>query len=325
VRIALLMFATVACGSAPGATGGDAAGTADAAVQDGHAPIDAPASCGMRTGMRGKTSRTVMVGGLNRTYLVYLPEMVSPTEALPLVFVHHGYTMSGQNMYDITGYAALADREHVAVAFPDGQGGASSLGAPWNVGTNVCNSVSGPPPLATGDDFAFLDAMKADIVEDQCLDLGHVFVTGFSMGGFFAHHAGCDGTGIRGVAPHSGGTHELSSCTNVEMPVIMFHGAADPVIPAGCDDPSAVAVPEGAAAARWAAHNGCATTTHSHAVQNGTCTTWDGCPAGGQVELCTFNNMGHCWAGGVGPSIYACEGYEGATELEWSFWKTNAW
>jgi polyhydroxybutyrate depolymerase len=324
VRFAVLMFATVACSSSPAATGGDDASVADAA-QDGHVRIDAPANCGMRSGMRGKTNRTAMVDSLNRTYIVYLPEQVSPTEAIPLVFVHHGYTMSGQNMYDITGYPALADREHVAVAFPDGQGGPSNLTAPWNVGTNVCNSISGPPPIATGDDFAFLDAMKADISQDQCLDLDHVFVTGFSMGGYFAHHAGCKASGIRGVAPHSGGTHELSSCTNVEMPIIMFHGLADPVIPVACDDPNAGTVAEGAAAERWAIHNGCAATTQTHAVMNGTCTTWDGCPAGGQVELCTFSNMGHCWAGGVGPSIYECDGYEGATELEWSFWKTNAW
>lgn len=322
------MFATVACGHSPGTTNGDDDDqpTIDATASDGHVAIDAPASCGLRTGMRGKTNRTLMVDSLNRTYIVYLPAQVSPSEHIPLVFVHHGYTMSGQNMYDITGYPALADREHVAVAFPDGQGGPSNLTAPWNVGSNVCNSVSGPPPIATGDDFAFLDAMKADISQDQCLDLDHVFVTGFSMGGFFAHHAGCEGNGIRGVAPHSGGTHELSSCANHEMPIIMFHGAADPVIPPGCDDPNAaIQVPEGAAAARWAAHNGCATTTTSHAVQNGTCKTWDGCPDGGQVELCTFTNMGHCWAGGVGPSIYECDGYEAATDLEWSFWKTHAW
>ena len=41
-------------------------------------------------------------------------------------------------MFDITGYPALADAEHIAVAFPDGQGGPNTFNAPWNVGTNVC-------------------------------------------------------------------------------------------------------------------------------------------------------------------------------------------
>ncbi|HET9992178.1 MAG TPA: alpha/beta hydrolase-fold protein, partial [Kofleriaceae bacterium] len=239
IVVAVFVAPWAACGSSPK---GDDGLAADARGGDGPASSDGPhmpASCGTRTGMRGKTNRTIMAGNLNRTYIVYLPEGVSPTEPVPLVFVHHGYTMSGQNMYDITGYPALADSEHVAVAFPDGQGGPSVFVAPWNVGQNVCPSTSGTPPLATGDDYAFLDAMKADIAQDQCLDLDHVFVTGFSMGGYFSHEAGCNGAGIRGVAPHSGGTHDLAGCANPRMPIIMFHGASDALIPAGCDDPTA--------------------------------------------------------------------------------------
>ena len=32
---------------------------------------------------------------------------------------------------------------------------------------------------------------------------------------------------------------------------------------------------------------------------NGQCYVYDGCPADGQVELCTFDAMDHCWAGGA--------------------------
>lgn len=299
----------------------DAAGTVDVAPQ----PVDA-AACGMRTGMRGTTNRMATVAGLARTYIVYLPMGVDPQTPVPLVFVHHGYTMSAQAMVDITGYTQLADREHIAVAFPDGQGGPNSLGAPWNVGTGVCPSSSGPPPLATGDDFAFLDEMKADIAKDQCLDTAHVYVTGFSMGGYFSHHAGCMRPDIRAVAPHSGGTHALDACANAKEPIIIFHGLADTVIPAGCDDPNSTAPSGGApSAAAWAVHNGCGSTTTSHAVTGGTCVTYDGCPPGGQVELCTFANMGHCWAGGLGSNVFACSGYESATDLEWAFFKQYAW
>jgi polyhydroxybutyrate depolymerase len=324
MRTVVLLIVLAAChNAAPGE--GPIDGSGSGTMQLDASPTVDAGPCGLRTGMRGKTSRMVHAGGLDRSYIVYLPDGVDATTPVPLVFVHHGYTMSGQNMYDITGYPALADREHVAVAFPDGQGGPGSLGAPWNVGANVCTSYEGAPPDAPGDDFAFLDAMKADIAQDQCIDSAHVFVTGFSMGGYFAHEAGCNGAGIAGVAPHSGGTHDLAQCANATKPIIMFHGAADPVVPDACDDPSVAQVTEGAAAARWAAHNGCAATTTSRAIDNGTCITYDGCPAGGQVELCTFNAMGHCWAGGDGVNVYSCGNYESATELEWAFWKQNAW
>jgi polyhydroxybutyrate depolymerase len=288
----------------------------DASIDTADAALPDSATCGTRAGMRGKTDRMRTVAGLDRTYIVYLPDGVDPKTPVPLVFVAHGYTMSAQDMYDITGYTQLADREHIAVAFPNGEAGPSSLGAPWNVGTDVCSSTTGAPPLATGDDFAFLDAMKADIAQDQCLDAAHVYVTGFSMGGYFSHQVGCMRPDIRAVAPHSGGTHALDGCANAKEPIIMFHGTADAVIPESCDTD---------AAAAWAAHNGCAMTTTSRTVDNGTCITYDNCPAGGQVELCTFTNMGHCWAGGMGTNIFACAGYESATELEWAFFKQYAW
>ena len=84
--------------------------------------------------------------------------------------------------------------------------------------------------------------MKADISQDQCLDAAHTFVTGFSMGGYFSEHVGCERSDIRAVAPHSGGTlASLSSCTTGHVPVILFHGTADEVIADGCDDPNGLA------------------------------------------------------------------------------------
>jgi polyhydroxybutyrate depolymerase len=230
-------------------------------------------------------------------------------------------------MVDATAYQALADTEHIALAFPDGQAGPGSTGAPWNVGAGVCPSVLGAPPNAAGDDFPFLDAVKADVAADQCIDADHVFVTGFSMGGYFSHHAGCMREDIRAVAPHSGGTHALGSCASARKPIIMFHGSADPVIPAGCDDPAAIP-PAGVtpAATAWAQHNGCATTTTTINVTGGTCKVYDGCPAGGQVELCTFPGMGHCWAGGpASAGVYTCPTYANATAIEWQFFRQHAW
>jgi len=311
----------VACG-APNATSDD--DDIDAAIDH---PPDASPTCGVRTGQRGKTNRMARVADLDRTYIVYLPDAVDPRTPIPLVFVHHGFSMSGDAMFKITGYPELADSEHIALAFPDGQGGPDKFIAPWNVGSNLCPTASGTPPTATGDDFAFLDAMKADIAQDQCIDTAHVYVTGFSMGGYFSHHVGCMRDDIRGVAPHSGGTHPFDTCTTGHKPVMIFHGKSDGIVPNGCDDPS-VSPPTSsvtASATAWAAKNGCATTSTTMSVGGGSCAYYDGCPADGQVAICTFAGMGHCWAGGVAPSIYACPTYEDATALEWAFFKKYAW
>jgi polyhydroxybutyrate depolymerase len=322
LRPLYLLVALAACGSSDAML--DAANTTSDAKVD--APPDAPA-CGTRTDRRGMTRRNITAGGLSRTYIAYVPATADPHEPMPLVFVHHGYTMSGQAMFDLTEYAALSETEHIALAFPDGQAGPNSTGAPWNVGAGVCPSYAGPPPNGAGDDFAFLDAMKADLSDDQCLDHQHVYVTGFSMGGYFAHHAGCMRSDIRAVAPASGGTHDLAGCTNAHRPIIMFHGLSDALVPAGCEDPHVTpVVGVTPAATAWAQKNGCAMTTTTRSVSGGTCYHYDGCPADGQVELCTFPAMVHCWAGGpVSSGAYACPGFASATQLEWQFFKQYAW
>lgn len=313
--VAALMFG---CGS-PSSTTGD-----DAAPADQSTPPDSE-PCGARAGARGLSQREAMIDGQRRSYLVYLPQGRAATEALPLIVVYHGYTMSGQIMHDVTHHVELADAEGIALAFPDGQGGPNSTGAPWNVGADVCPSIGGPPPNAPGNDFAFLDHIKADVSVDQCIDRSHVFVTGFSMGGYFSHHTGCMRDDIAGVAPHSGGTHSLDACATAGKPVIMFHGGADPVIPAGCDDPDALPVAGVVASAEaWANRNGCQLTTTSRGVKGGTCVRYDGCPDKRQVELCTFPGMGHCWAGGAF-GIYGCPERESATTLAWEFFRSYAW
>ena len=108
--------------------------------------------------------------------------------------------------------------------------------------------------------------------------------------------------------------------------MIIFHGAADGTIAPGCDDPNSAAqsgFPP--SATLWAEKNGCGkTTTMIPEVGSGggagQCYAYDDCPADGQVEVCTFTGMSHCWAGGD-----SCSTYASATLLEWAFFKKYAW
>jgi polyhydroxybutyrate depolymerase len=311
------------------AFGGDAPSSTDG-------PIDADAgNCGLRSGQRGLTTRSVMVGGTKRTYLVYLPPTFDPRTPAPFVYVFHGYSMSGQQMHDITQYTALADTEGIALAFPDGLGGPDAFASPWNVespGQTLCGGGQGV--TTASDDFGFMDAMKADVASDQCVDAAHVFSSGFSMGGYFSHHVACYKSDIRAVAPHSGGMlASLAACTTGHVPIIIFHGTSDGTIVPGCDDPNSPAQAGfPASATLWAAKNGCQS-TYTTVTTNGTsgagqCYVYDGCPPGGQVELCTFTGMGHCWAGGSTAgqgALFGCPTYADATALEWAFFKKYAW
>jgi polyhydroxybutyrate depolymerase len=262
---------------------------------------------------KGKTNRAVTAAGVHRTYVLYEPEGIDPNAPVPLVFVFHGMMMSGQEMFDITEYATLADSDRFVVAFPDGE--PLSVG-PWNVGKDVCPP--GDLVNATGNDLAFLDAMIADIEADSCIDRRHTFVVGFSMGGYFAHDVGCVRPDIAAIAPASAGTYPFTSCAPGHKPVIIFHGTSDARIPHTCDD---------TARTQWVQKNGCSSTVTSTMVKGGHCEWSQGCPSDGQVVYCLFDGMGHAWAGGAADagayaSLSSAPSYESATELSWRFFKS---
>lgn len=277
---------------------------------DGGRPAALPCS-GKPGALRGKSNQMLSAGGLSRTFIYYAPADLSPNEPAPVVIVAHGYLQSGQAMHDLTQYQRVADREGFVVMYPDGE---PASAGPWNVGVGACPSTLLLLPTATGDDQAFIDAMLDFADADQCVDREHVFVTGFSMGGYFANETGCLRSDIAAIGPHSGGSHDLTACPVVRKPVILFHGMSDGLIPVSCGTE---------ARERWVIHNGCGTEVESVAVTGGHCEYSKGCPADGQVALCLFDGMDHGWAGGQGS--YGFPAYESASELGWAFFEKYAW
>lgn len=286
-------------------------------IEPPPAPTDTPA-CGARTTLRGKTERTITFGGNDREYIVHIPTNLDPSEPVPVVYIAHGFFMSGSIMYDQTRMAEVAEREGFVAIFPTGAGGeADILAAPWGVtpeGQTACG-LGSLVDNKQNDDIALMKAILADVKQDQCVDDDAVFFTGFSMGGFFSNHLGCqDGSFVRAIAPHSGGTYPVGQCQGGPVPVMLLHGTSDGIIDYQCGTQ---------ARDLWLERNGCSSEYESRPVEGGTCDWYQGCDPGGQVVMCTFPDMAHAWAGseynlyGTGP------GRENATELVWSFFKSQ--
>lgn len=307
-------------GSSAGGVGGStnfAAGSSSSlggssAAGAGGAPTTSSSSCAAKPGaLRGKSNQSLTAGGLSRTFVHYAPATLKASEPAPVVIVAHGWLQTGQAMYDLTQYQKVADREGFVLMYPDGE--PASIG-PWNVGEGACPSSLLVLPVATGDDQAFVDGMLEFAEADQCVDHRHIFVTGFSMGGYFTNETGCLRSNVAAIAPHSGGSHDLSACPVVHKPVILFHGTKDGLIPEACGLE---------ARDRWARHNGCGSAVETVNVTGGHCEYSTGCPKDGQVALCLFDGMDHGWAGGQG--AYGFPEYEPASELSWAFFKKYAW
>jgi polyhydroxybutyrate depolymerase len=307
-------------GSSGAGAGGSGAGGAGSGGAAGGTAMDCTGKPGA---LRGRSDQMVMAGGAERTFVYYAPSTLDKNKPAPIVIVAHGYTMSGSQMFDITKYSALADKEGFVAIFPDGIGAPG----PWNVGEGVCGL--GASVTATTDDQSFVTAMIDFAEKDQCVDRAHVFMTGFSMGGYFSNETGCQRAEIRAVAPHSGGTHDLGACPQQRKPVIIFHFDSDALIEYGCGTD---------ARDKWVARNGCMLAAPEvMAVQGGSCEYYKGCPADGQVALCTFQEpdggggetiVGHAWAGGSQDGEgagFAIPQTASATELGWAFFKKYAW
>ncbi len=319
---------TGASGTGAGGTGASGTGTSGVGAAaaagsggSGGAPATAGACTGKSGSKRGKSAQSVMAGGRRRTFVYYAPENLDANKAVPLLIVPHGYTQSGEAMYDITKYPAIADREGFVAIFPDGSSGTTG---PWDVGSNVC----GNGALVSGsgdDDQMFIDEMIAFASDDQCIDREHIFMSGWSMGGYLSNHSGCLRSDIRAIGPHSAGTHDLGACKTQHKPVILFHFDPDGLIDYSCG----VRARDG-----WVKRNGCsADAPEVTMVKGGKCEHYKGCAPDGQVVFCTFaippNHVtdflaGHAWSGGTARS-YSIAETESAAELGWAFFKKYAW
>jgi polyhydroxybutyrate depolymerase len=301
---------------------------AAAPVADAGPGSDAgAAACSGKPGAkRGRSDQTLSAAGALRSFVHYAPKNLDPNQPVPLVIVAHGTNMSGQGMFDITQYAALAEREKFVAVFPDGEDGPGSF-VPWNVGDGVCGV--GAFVKADGDDQAFLDELVKFAEQDQCLDHRHIFMTGFSMGGYFSNETSCVSSKVAAIAPHSAGTHDLSGCKGSIKPVILFHFKTDTLIDYECGT---------GARDQWVKRNGCSPQNPDKVnVKGGVCEYFKGCPAKAQVAMCSFDEplggggsfpTGHAWSGGAKGSLEdfaAISETESATELGWSFFKKYAW
>jgi polyhydroxybutyrate depolymerase len=319
----LIWIATLAA-----CAGGGSRGPGDASIVE-PSPDAAATSCTEKPGaLRGKSTHTLRAGGLNRSFIYYAPSGLDSHQPAPLVIVAHGFGMNAEQMYEITQYAALADRERFVVIFPNGQ---ETKGPPWNVGEPDCSTTQGELPLASGDDETFTDLLISFTGSDQCLDRDHVFMTGFSMGAYFANELGCTRNDLRAIAAHSGGSHDLSTCSGSRKAALVLHFEGDALVPYRCGTQTRD---------RWLRRNGCqASDPDVTEVGGGRCEYYKGCPSDGQVAMCTFqipdgdrNELypGHAWSGGskagsAAGGTYAIPETASATQLSWEFFKNYAW
>lgn len=176
--------------------------------------------------------RRLDVGGISRSFLVYIPERL--VDPVPVLLVLHGSSSSAERMRSATAWAfeQLADREGALVVYPEGFEGY------WN----DCRAAGDFAAKRLGvDDVAFLRAVVARLGGDPALgarqiDADQVFATGLSNGGHMALRLALEApdlvVGVAAIAA-SLPAESNSECrpSGKAVSVLLLNGDADPISP----------------------------------------------------------------------------------------------
>jgi polyhydroxybutyrate depolymerase len=173
------------------------------------------------------TRNTGVIGGRERSYILYEPRDLKP--GAPLLFVFHGGGGDGGAAREGTGHEfdLLADRYGFVVIYPDG------IGRSWTGCRRVQNNVASRRGI---DDVAFIQAMIAQEVARHGIDRKRVFAAGHSMGGQLTYRLALEHpTEFAAIAAISSNlpASDNMECqpANMPMPVMVINGTADPVNP----------------------------------------------------------------------------------------------
>ena len=129
-------------------------------------------------------SGRIVVGGIERSYLLVLPDGRSRSR-VPTVIALHGSRMDGRGMQRAVALDELAARDGFAVAYPDG------LDREWNDGRRK----RWGPGRAVYDDVGFITALARRLADDGVSDPRQLYLAGVSNGGMLTFRIACEAPG----------------------------------------------------------------------------------------------------------------------------------
>jgi polyhydroxybutyrate depolymerase len=240
-----------------------------------------------------QTNGEIESSGDQRKYLLYVPESYDPERATPLIISLHGFVEWPEHQAEISHWNEVADETGLIVVYPQGTG----FPLRWNA-----SAISG------NQDVIFISDLIDKLESEYNIDPKRIFVNGLSNGGGMSYLLACElADRIAAFGGVAGAyTLPLETCNpGRPVPVIVFHGTADPIVPydGGMESNRGYylpAIPEWVEA--WAEKNGCNVTSPEVLPPQGEVSgvQYGGCQGGTEVVFYTIHGGGHTWPGGEG-------------------------
>jgi polyhydroxybutyrate depolymerase len=254
------------------------------------------------------TRYTLESGGVERDYLIYVPESYMGDEPVPLVITLHGFAGNAAQQAEYSGWNDIADEAGFIAVYPEG------IGSPqrWNSGQREIEGVReqarGPLAQFLGgffetvpvDDVAFMRDLIGELQAMNCIDSARIYVNGLSNGGGMTNRIACEmadvvaavGMVAGAYTEFPGGCHPARP-----IPLMAFHGTDDPIVPYGGNE--SVRFPAAEQwAVDWAERDACdpvpATLQVSDHIVG---TRYAGCADDAEVVFYSIEGGGHTWPG----------------------------
>jgi polyhydroxybutyrate depolymerase len=273
----------------------------------------------------GDHTRTLTVGGQERTYICHVPKGYDSKNPTPVVLALHGAAMNGSMMVWFSGLNKKSDEAGFIVVYPSGTG----IGpfCTWNAGNFGAK---------TADDVAFIGKLLDDLAAVVSVDEKRVYACGMSNGGMMCYRLAAElSERIAAIAPVAGTIAIDESKPKRPVPVIHFHGTKDNLVPfeAGKGKkPSFVKFEDVEGSIRtWVKLNGCEETPKTETLSKDgdetkvTRKIYGGGKEGAEVVLIVIEDGGHTWPGQQPPVGFIGKSAKNisANDLMWEFFQKH--
>ena len=171
----------------------------------------------------GTTStQTINHDGLERQYLIYVPNSYDIQSKFPLMINFHGYGGLANDHMAYTNMRSLADSKNFILIYP--QGSELDGYSHWNA------AINGGDNKSSADDLGFIETIIN--THSEILDLKRVYAFGFSNGGMMSYALGCYKSNLIAAIGSVSGSMLQTDCTpSHPIPLIKLHGTSDGTLP----------------------------------------------------------------------------------------------
>jgi poly(3-hydroxybutyrate) depolymerase len=274
-----------------GGSSGDVVPSAGCNVADGPDSLTVGGSS-VSNGLPTSTKLSINSGGMNREYIVDIPENYDPAHPYRLIFSWHqayGSAEGNANGLYPANNGPNFDAEHYAF-----------FGL-HRVATEANDPVIFVAPGGIGNlpwdydrDVVLFDDLLALVTSKLCIDESRVFTTGFSFGAMMSYALSIGrASKLRGAVTMAAANYNFTQPTNAHTPIAYFGitGMSDGTCPWVNSD-------QGKTGGKYcvlshAEDNGCTLPdniqTATVGSNNHVCVDFEGCQEGYPVKVCTFD------------------------------------